>query len=78
MSSLPNAISEKVSEKVKSLHEMAACDKNKNCAYPTTVCAVVSINMNRQISYRQYLKRHSLSDSYKVHGGLSADYFFAL
>jgi hypothetical protein len=29
-------------------------------------------------SYRQYLKRHSLSDSYKVHGGLSADYFFAL
>jgi hypothetical protein len=54
MSSLPNAMPEKVSEKVKSLHEMAACEKNKNCTYPTTVCAVVSINMNRQISYRAF------------------------
>ncbi len=50
MPTLPNTIPDIVSVKVKPLYEMAACDKNKNCTYPTTVCAVVSINMNRQIS----------------------------
>ncbi len=57
MPSLPNTMPEKVSDKVKPLYEMAACDKNKNCTYPTTVCAEVSINMNRQISYPQATKK---------------------
>jgi hypothetical protein len=40
MPSLPNTIPEKVSEKVKPLYRnVAACDKNKNCIYPT-ICAI--------------------------------------
>ena len=54
-----------------------------NCAASTSVRFDRKEARNRQLHifaerYRQYLKRHSLSDSYKVHGGLSADYFFAL